>query len=379
MKKFALTLALLLTGITLSACGSTDGLSNSTNNKSSKGTTQLTGQTNNKYYQGVIKNGHYQTSKSSGVTSQQTSNEYNTKSFQNGLIDISKKEFSTKKYALQEGQYLSTATVESWLGRKSKSNPKGLNPKSNGSTTPNGRNPLYLSQITEQDFMTQNNKKLKLSGVTIGLAINSVDYYKKEQYGATFETDISNATVKAEGKKIANEVLARLRKKAAFKDVPIVIALYKQAPNDSLVGGNFFSYSVNNGKATSVDKWNAIDQKNYVFPILSGKSSPNSNDVDAFNNFKSQVENFFPNLSGITAQVQYTNGSLSGMNVNINTQFYSQTEITSFTQYIQEAAQKYLPANTPIDITIKSTDEMQSFLSRNANEKKFNMHIFNSY
>ena len=381
LKKMVIGLSMLLTAFILTACGSVDNLSgsNSSSSNGSKSGTQLTGQSNSKYYQGVIKNGRYQTSKSRGVSVSQESNQFNIKGFENELLNISKKEFSTKKYVFQEGQYLSTKTVTNWLGRKSKSNPDGLNPKDNGSTSPTKRNPLYLSQIDEQDFMVQDGKKLKTSGITIGLAMNSIDYYKKTKYGATFETDISNSQMKAEGQQIANEVLSRLRKKSALKNVPIVIAMYRQASDDSLVGGNFYAYSVNDSGTTKVSKWSKIKQKSYVFPIQSGKKSPNDNDENSFENFKSQIQTFFPNLSGVTAQAQYTDGSLTGMNVNITTQFYSQTEIISFTQYIQTAAQKYLPANAPIDITVQSSEGIQSFLSRGSSEKKFSSHIFNSY
>ncbi len=51
-----------------------------------------------------------------GVSVSQESNQFNIKGFENGLLDISKKEFSTKKYIFQEGQYLSTSTVETgWV------------------------------------------------------------------------------------------------------------------------------------------------------------------------------------------------------------------------------------------------------------------------
>ncbi|EHL99223.1 CamS sex pheromone family protein [Lentilactobacillus parafarraginis F0439] len=380
LKKIFLGLSVILTGILLAACGSVDNLSNDTNSSgSSKGKTQLTGQTNTGYYQGVIKNGRYQTSKSRGVSVQQESNQFNIKGFENGLLNISKKQFSTKKYVFQEGQYLSTKRVEAWLGRKSKSNPTGLNPVKSKSTSATKRNPIYLSQIDEQDYMTRSGKSLSLQGMTIGLAINSVDYYKKTQYGPTYQTDLTNSQINSEGKKIANQVLSRLRNNKKLKNIPIVIALYKQASDDSLVGGNFFAYSTNNSGTTSVNKWNKINQKNYVFPLQSNQKGPSQNDADSFDNFKSQVQTFFPNLSGVTAQAQYTNGSLTGMNVNITTQFYSQTEIISFTQYIQSAAQRYLPANAPIDITVQSTEGIQSFLTRKANEKKFSAHIFNSY
>ncbi|WP_268912739.1 CamS family sex pheromone protein [Lentilactobacillus sp. SPB1-3] len=376
VKKVWMAISVALMGMLLAACGSADSL-NDNGKSSNSNKTELTGQTDSGYYQGVIKNGRYQTSKSRGVSVSQVSNQLNIKSFENGLLNISKKEFSTKKYVFQEGQYLSTNTVENWLGRKSKANPTGLNPtkaKKSAAYVPN-----YLSQISEQDFMTANGQKLSLSGITIGLAINSVDYYTKTANGPTLEDNISDAQVKQQGKAIANQVLQRLRAKSALKNVPIVIALYKQASDDSLVGGNFFAYSVNNSGSTKVSNWSNVNEKNYVFPIQSGKSSPNKNDEDAFDNFKSQVQNFFPNLSGVTAQAQYSGNTLNGMNVSITTQFYSQTEIISFTQYLQQAAQKYLPGNAPIDITVQSTDGIQSFLSRKTGEKNFTSHIFNSY
>ncbi len=61
-------------------------------------------------------------------------------------------------------------------------------------------------------------KKLSLSGITIGLGLNSVDYYEKTKFGATYETHISNAEIKQQGEKIANQVLARLRKKSRSQE-----------------------------------------------------------------------------------------------------------------------------------------------------------------
>ena len=381
MKRLRTFIALAAVPLVLAGCGDLSNSSMSTNSGSSKsGSTQLTGQSTDSDYEGVIQSGHYQVSKSRGVTNTQDSgNTYNLKSFENGMLNVSKKVFSTKKYVFQEGQYLSSTTVQNWLDRKSKSNTTGLNPTDNGSKSASKRNPIYIQALEEQDYMTQKNNKLSLGGVTIGIAVNSVDYYKKTQYGATYETKITQAAGEAYAKKAANTVLKRLRQKSALKNVPIVIAVYRQASNDSLVGGNFLAYSTNKAGSTSVSKWAPLNVKNYTFPLSSGQSSPNSNDASSFSNFKSQVENFFPNLSGVTAQAQYDGKSLAGMHVNITTQFYSQTEIISFTQYLQTTAQKYLPSGVPIDITVSSTDGIQSFLSRTKNEKKFTSHVFNSY
>lgn len=384
LKKSLLGIAVVFSAVVLASCGSSSNKSSSSSSSSKmttsskSGSYQVTGQTNDSEYAGVIKNGKYLTSKSRGVTANQDSNLMNLKSFETGLQDISKTQFSTTKYVFQEGQYLSKSTVENWLGRKTKSNTSGLNPASNGSTEPTKRNPIYLQSIEEQDYMQKSGSKLKLSGITIGLAMNSVDYYRKTTYGAQYETDISDATLEKEGKAMAKEVLARLRKRAALKNVPIVIALYKQASNDSLIGGHYVTYSVSNGD--SIKKWKALDIQNVVFPLKTGETAPNTNDADAFSNFKSEVESFFPNLSGVTAQAQYKNGSLQGMNVSITTQFYSETEIKSFTQFLADQAEKYLPSGVKTDITVSSTtDGVQSFLSRKSSGKSFTTHVFGSY
>lgn len=381
-KKISLVVATLLVGIGLAACGSLDNssMSSSTNNvtgeKNKKNTYQTTG-SNSGDYAGVIKNGRYVTSKSRGLTADQNGNVNNTKSFESGLQDVSKITFPTSKYIFQEGQYLSTDTVQNWLDRKSKSNSEGLNPEDNGSKDADKRNPIYLQALEEQDYMEKSGTSLKLKGVTIGLAMNSVDYFQKEQYGAEYETKISDAEIKAKSEEIAKEVLQRLRKKAAFKNVPIVIAVYKQASNDSLTGGTFIRYANNTGNKLAA--WKNLDYKNVVYPLGNDQTSPNSNDSTAFDNFKTQVESFFPNLSGITAKARYKGDSMEGMSVSITTQFYSETEIKSFTQFVSTQAEKYLPSGVNVDITIRSSDDVQSFLSRSAKEKSFSSHVFSSY
>ena len=370
--------------VALAACGNLKNSSfgsSSTSQTTTTGskTTTTTGSTDSEFYQGVIKKGRYRTSKSRGVNVSQNDNVMNLKSFETGLLDVSKKVFSTSKYVYQEGQYINTSTVEKWLGRKSKSNPDGLNPKSNGKTGANTRNPIYLQQLEEQDYMIQSGSKLSLGGVTIGLGMNSVDYYTKVEYGATYETDISTTELTAQGKKMANTVLQRLRKKSALKSVPIVLALYKQSSNDSLVGGDMIAYVVSKNGSTTVNNWTALNWKNYVFPATSESknSGANSNDESDFSSFKSHVQNFFPNLSGVTANAHYQDKSLKKLSVNITTKFYSETEIISFTQYLATAAKHYLPSGIPVEITVKSANgDIQSFLARTAKGSSYYTHVF---
>ena len=383
MKKIKLGLMLSFSLVVLSACGnvaSSSGTSGISKNNSSSGY-QTTGQTSNSNYEGVIKNGKYLTSKSRGVALTQNENVLNLKSFESGLLDLSKDQFATDSYIFQEGQYLSKETIQGWLARESSSNKEGLNPKSNGKTGETSRNPMYVQQVEEQDFMTKKGNKIALSGISLGIGMNSVDYYQKEQYGAQYKTEISDATMREKGKEAANKVIARLRKTNGVSDsVPIMVAMYKQAPNDSLVGGSFYAYAVNKNGKTTIDNWKDISINSYTFPTTSSATTPNTNDETTFTNFKTEVQSFFPNLAGVTAQVQYKNKALTGMHINIPSQFYSETEIVSFTQYLATTAAKYLASGIPIDITVKGSDgTIQSFLAKSAKDSSYYTHVFTSY
>jgi len=373
--KYKIWVVAAATLLLLAGCTSLPGTSSSSSSKATK-KLQTTGKVTDSMYEGVIDNGQYKTSQTRGLTTQQSNTSFDVKSLESGLLKLSKEQFPTSKYVFQEGQSLKTAQAQKWLARKSKTNTEGLNPEDNGQKDPNKRNPIYLQQILEQDYLGEDGS---MKGMSIGLGMNQLDYYTKEQYGATFETKISKAMMTQQGKQMANKVLSRMRQKKGLSDTTIVIGLYKQAPKDSLVGGTFFAYGVSKKSSTTIDSWHELNQENQVLPVVNDEKAINQDDATAFNSFKTQVETFFPNLSGVTAQTHYEEGVLAGMNITVNTQFYSETEIMSFTQYIATAADKYLPRNIPLDISITSAEGMQAYVGRASGSKGFTTHVFGSY
>ena len=76
----------------------------------------------------------------------------------------------------------------------------GLNPSHNGETDEEKiaeNSPAYLSNILEQDFYGNSDSKGKnIKGMSIGLAMNSVYYYKKRD-GETYSKDLSDKEIKS--------------------------------------------------------------------------------------------------------------------------------------------------------------------------------------
>ncbi|WKF84789.1 CamS family sex pheromone protein [Lacticaseibacillus pantheris] len=384
MKKLVTVVGACAAALLLAACGNLSFDTNSSGSTSSTKTSSYTttGTASDDTYQSVIEGGKYKVSKSRGLQlteNTQNDNTYNVRSMENGLVDLSKKQFSTTKYLFEEGQLLSTSTLENWLGRYSSSNKLGLNPEDNGKTGENDRNPMYLQTVLEQDYMLQSGSKLKLGGVSVALGMNSVDYYTKESYGAQYSTTIPTATLTAKGKEMASKVVARLRQKSSVgNSTPILIAIYKGNTQDALVGGTFVTYAVSKS-GNSIASWNDVNEKNETLPVVNNKTPINSTVSNDFNTFESKVKSFFPKLAGVTAQAHYEKGQLQGLNIDVTTQFYGQTEINSFTQYVVTAASKYLPSDAEIQINIKSVQQMEAFAERKSGSKSFYTHVFSSY
>jgi len=362
--------ALLLAG-----CGNLqDSSLSSGSGDSGKSSVQTTSSTDSSNYDVLLSGGKYKTSPISGITAADNSNQFNSRSFESGLMNLSKKQFSTNSYVFQEGQIISASTVTDWLGRKSNKNTTGLNPESNGSTDANKRNPMYFQQMLEEDYLQKQDGKYKLAGISIGIAMNKIDYYQKKQYGATYKTTISEENQKIQGERIAKEVVKRLRENKEVGNIPIVVGLYSVAPADTLVGGNYFQYSVS--KNSDLGNWSDLGYKSQMLPTVNGETAISSGDSDAFSNFKTHIQNYFPNLSGVTAQAHYDGNNLKSLDVTINTQFDGLAQITSFTQFVQQSASKYLPSGANLDINIQTVDEQQAVVTRN--NGKFYSHVYDA-
>lgn len=325
------------------------------------------------YYRPVItEEGTYEPSQNRGITTRLNSN-INIKLFEDDLMRLSHEFFPTENHFFQEGQFLPGNLVTTWLQRQSEENEEGLNPESNESTDPEERVPNYLNSILEHNFYIQTEEGLQLAGISIGLALNSVDYYSAVQSGPTLEQEIDSDELLEAGQQIADEVISRMREIEGLGEIPIMVGLYEQAPRDDLSGGVYVARGISENGAGSITNWNSVNEERLIFP----RDGMQSAEGNAFANFQSEVSNFFPNLSGITGRAHYVNEGLASLDIDIMTQFYGKGEMIAFTQYLNEAATTYLPDNLAIEIKVESLNGIEAFLERDSGAEEFNAHIFN--
>lgn len=361
VKKFGLA-GLLVATVLLAACGKLDNASSSgtasvVNNSNS---TVTTGRVDEGVYQSLLVDGKYQTGVATGVDTSSLNSNYNTSNFESGLLRLAQKNFSVDKYYFQEGQKISGLTLKSWLARKSDSNADGLNP----ADTTKGQ---AIQKILEYNFVATDSEKL--AGIVIGIALNKVDYSMEP------DVELTDEDMLAQGRQAANSVLTRLRKESGLKDVPIYVALFEQAKNNDVEGGNYILGALSSGTAT-IDKWETLSENHILLPVASGDNEATADGLnDTFKKFRSATTSFFPNLTGVSAMAYYADSQLRKITITIQSGYYSQAEVSSFTQFVAKTAQSTFAKDIAWEITINSVKGVQSYVMSQGDKDPI-AHIF---
>lgn len=339
------------------------------------------------YYQTILP---FEPSEARGLTVEQLNTRFDIDEFELGLMRVAQKRFDPDKYLFQEGQYLNRETVRLWLNRKytekqlkerglTEAENIGLNPldpEKGDVKTRNEKNPIYLAHILEHNYLVKDKKgTAHLGGVVIGLALNSVHYYQEIKYGPTFEHEISHSEIEKEGKKIAEEVLRRLRQINGLTDVPIVIALFEQKSKASIVPGNFFAYAVAEEGSSKLGNWEKVDEEYVLFPSEAAKRN-HRDDEQTFKKFKEDVEEYFPNFNGVIGTAFYIEDQLQELNIQIPIQFYGKAEAVGFTQYVAGLVLEHFPSYISVQVSITSVNGPEALIVRNAEEQKPFVYIY---
>lgn len=332
----------------------------------------------------------YEPSKARGLVVSNLNTRLDLDEFETGLMRIAQDPFPTDEYVFREGQFLDTETVKSWLNRKytsdqlkknkmKSSENVGLNPLDDEKGSIENRskeNPEYLAHILEHNYLVKSgDKKVKLAGISIGLALNSVYYYQKEQYGAEYEIKIDEDKLEAEGKKIAEEVVKRMRQIKGAENVPIMVALFEQGSKDAVVPGNFIGYSTADANSTSLSKWKKVKEKYYLFPSQAA-TKDFRDDATSFANFKQDVEEYFPNFNGVIGKAFYVDKQLQKLTISIPMQFYGKSEVVGFTQYVTGLVMEHFPEYLAVEVNISSNNGQEALIAKKSGQKEPFVYIY---
>ena len=375
MKKWIILLACML--LTLSACApkfnQEEQVVQETDNKKQKAIIPKYN-ISNSYYRAILP---FQPGEARGLVVENVNTRLDMDEFELGLMRIAQEKFSPSQYLFQQGQYLDRKTIESWLKRK-QGNGEGLNPALGNEGTnaeKNKKSPLYISHILEHNYLVKTgNDKVKLGGVVIGLAMNSVHYYETEE-GYPREVKISKSDMEKEGKKAAEEIVSRLRQIDGLKEVPIVVGLFEQQPKSSIVPGHFFAVGYVDKGSNTIQDWENINEEYYVFPSDEAEKN-HRDDLVKFLNLKSDIEEFFPNYTGVIGRAFYRDDQLQQLTIDIVMQFYGKAEVIGFTQYVTGLLMEKMPDYMPISVYISSVRGPESIIIKSPDKSEPFVHIY---
>ena len=362
-------------------------------------------QLSNEYYRSVILDNRYQLSASASADTSLSSSG-NSFAFEEGLLRISQDIFPTDQYYMQEGQLIDGDTLTNWVSRESETNPEGLNPALPVTSTqeettteesvdpaddPEGidetaevteesnqvivdldSSPIYLSQIMEKNIMVETDEGFALGGIVIGLAMNSVYQYTDAE-GVVYEQEISLGEMRERGKAYANIIVGRLRNTEQLRSVPIVVGIFQQAPSNTTVGGNYVLDGISR-EGNYVTDWTERNEYRVSLPVINNTET--GDQYLFFDTFRQDIINFFPHLNGISGEALYIENGLATLDIEIITQFYSQTEITALTQHVTDVAQRTLPEGIGLEIKIQSAAGTEAFVGRQPGESQISSHVF---
>ncbi|MGD6817947.1 CamS family sex pheromone protein [Metabacillus sp. 84] len=333
----------------------------------------------------------FEPGKARGLTADNLNTRLDLDKFETGLMDFAQESFpSDQDFYYQEGQYLTEDQVRGWLrykydgaalktkqdeAKKNKQEYKntGLNPAItdlNATDTPK-----YLASVLEQNYLKKvDEKTVKISGVVIGVALNSVHYYKENDYAR--ETALDDAKIRQEGERIAAEIVKQARENKEIADVPIRVALYKQAPKSSIVPGEFIAQTEAKAGSSSLEGWKDINESYQFFP------SPEANqqkpeDADTFERFKEDIGDYFPNYTGVIGKAHYKDDEMKSLKIEIPMQFYGKAEVIALTQFVNQKISQYFPQDyIDLEVNITSTSGQEALIVRKAGDEKPVTHIF---
>lgn len=277
-----------------------------------------------------------------------------------GLMDLSKEHFSPNDYVMQEGKFLDYAVLDSsdgstgLLGRKSDSNPIGLNPaKGTQFDTGNGMlsDPVLVNDVYEIDFL----KSGEVKGISLAIILNNkfdkttISDDKLLEYGSSIGATLEEYMRTIEG---------------IDENMPILITLYKNSSTDDALPGSFFAKSFYNKNKPS---YTAVKEEWVMF------NSSRADELDSitagqFSSISDTIHDFLVEDVNMIGKGKFVDGVLSDLRITVTTYAKTGTEAKALSQYLQTLLEGFTSQDFRIRLELKVDNENISLMERQKGE-----------
>lgn len=325
-------------------------------------------QLSDQYYRMLLP---FRPSKARGFINNQIGNRLDINEVEDGLRRHSTSVFDPDTYYFEDGQYLTQNMVINMI--------EEYNPEREDkyqSEEKHRKNPRYLSHIVEQNFLEKKSDNTgELSGISIGIALKSVYRFQTEIGGPYYYEKIEDKEIIKQGKEIAQKVLEQVRQIEGLQEVPVMMALYREEEFSSPVPGNFFAKTFVEKNDMLIKDWETIDEEYVLFPSEQARKEY-ADDYEILKDFGEAIDQYFPNYVGYIGEGFYVNEKLKKLTIEIPIEFYGESEVVGFTQYMYGIVQNTFSNYYDLEIKVKSDNRIESFIYQEANSDKPFIHIF---
>ena len=206
-------------------------------------------------------------------------------------------------------------------------------------------------------------KKVRLSGVSIGLALNSVSYSRSGR-----ETKIPDDELEREGMKMADEVVRRLRARDGFEDVPICRRSIQAGKKEFHHSGHLFCDSISGkGKAAPV-RLERSEMSNTSCTLLHPRWTITGILIRC-SNILSRISMTISRVSSMSSVKGFIKDNrMQSIAFEVPIQFFGTSETIGFTQYLTGLIVKYFP-NTYTEVSITSANGPEALIVKRTGKR----------
>src|SRR5690625_2041841 len=315
----------------------------------------------------------YSPSAARGVITNQVGNRLDIDELEEGLMRHSKDVFNPEEYLFQEGQNLTNSMVFDLIdGLNPDIDTEGLDPEE--ARELHEDNPRYLSHILEQNFLQRrDDDSVELAGISIGIAMKSL--YRFSVEGNDYQEGISESEMLAQGEQIAQDILNSIREIEGLENIPVMMAIYREADQASPIPGNFVTKTIVDGGSDSIGEWESIGEEYVLFPSDEGREKY-FDDHEIVSSFGEEIAQFFPNYVGIIGEGFYIDEELQRLSIEVPLEFYGKAEVIGFTQFAYGLVQDMFANYFELEVKITSSDRVESIIYRPPDAESPTVHIF---